>query len=76
MVSHSRSCDVERYFSALIILNTWLRNSMMHRRLNVIMSRNIHKEKFEELYIDDILKSFIIIYLRKEVLNLVNNFCK
>ena len=37
MVSHASSCDTERSLSALRRLNTWLRNSMTHRRLNVIM---------------------------------------
>ena len=47
------SCDAERSFSAIRILNKWLRNSktqrrlnsMMQRRLNAIMVCNIHKEK-------------------------------
>ena len=59
MVSPVSLCDAERYLSALKILNTWLRNSMTHRRLNAIMICNNHKEKLEELDIDDILKSFI-----------------
>ena len=46
MVSPAISCDAERYFSALRRLNTWIRNSMTHRRLNAIMIFNIYKEKF------------------------------
>ena len=56
MVSPASSCDAERYFSALRRLMTSLRKE---RRLNAIMICNIHKEKLEELDIDDILKSFI-----------------
>ena len=56
MISPARSCDAEMYFSALRRLNTCLRNSMTQRRLNAIMICNIHKEKLEELDIDDILK--------------------
>ena len=59
MVSPASSCDAERYFSALRRLNAWIRNSMTQRILNAIMICNIHKEKLEELDIDDILKSFI-----------------
>ena len=59
MVSPASLMYAERSFSALRRLNTWLRNSMTQRRLNAIMIFNIHKEKLEELDIDDILKSFI-----------------
>ena len=55
MVSPASSCDSERYFSALRRLKTWLRNSMTQSRLNAIMICNIHKEKLEELDLDDIL---------------------
>ena len=42
MVSPASSCDAERSFSALIIVNKWLRNSMTKRILNAIMICNIH----------------------------------
>ena len=60
MVSPASSCDTEMSFSALRRLNKWLRNSMTQRRLNSIVTCNIHKEKLEELYIDDTLKSFVV----------------
>ena len=59
MVSPASSCDADRSFSALRRLNTWIRNSKTQRRLNAIMICNIHKEKLQEIDIDDILKSFI-----------------
>ena len=59
MVSPASSFDAERSFSALRRLHTWLRNRMTQRRLNAIMICNIHKEKLEELDIDEILKLFI-----------------
>ena len=52
MVSSSSSCDAERSFSALRIVKSRLRNSMMQRRLNTIMICNIYKEKLEELELD------------------------
>ena len=53
MVSSAISCDAEMFFSALRRSNTWLRNSMMPRRLNTIMIWNIHKDKLD---IDEILE--------------------
>ena len=55
MVSPSSSYDAERYLCALRRLKTWLRNSMMQRRLIEIIIYNIHKEKLEELDLNDIL---------------------
>ena len=59
MVSPASSCDAKSFFSGLGRLKILLRNSMTHRRLNALMICNIHKEKLDELDIDDILKSFI-----------------
>ena len=53
-VSPASSCYAKKSFSALRRVKTWLRNSIMQRRYNAIMNCNIHKEKLEELYIDDI----------------------
>ena len=55
MVSSAISCEAERSFSALRRLKTWLRNSMMPRRLNTIIICNIHKDKLD---IDEILRGY------------------
>ena len=49
----------ERSFSALRRLKSYLRNSMTQERLNHVMLLNVHKEKTDELILEDVARDFV-----------------
>ena len=55
----------ERTFSALHRLKTYLRTSMSQQRLNHAMTLYVHKERTDQINLDEILKSFITVNERR-----------
>lgn len=49
----------ERCFSAMRRLKTYLRSTMQQSRLNHIMLLHIHKQKLDQLNLDDIANEFV-----------------
>jgi len=49
MVCPARSCEVERSFSAMCRLKTWLRNSTSQVRLNAAAVCHIHKDRLDSV---------------------------
>ncbi len=53
------SCEAERSFSALRRLKTWLRATMGQDRLNSLLVCNVHKDKLDNLNINNICQEFV-----------------
>ncbi len=53
------SCEAERSFSALRRLKTWLRATMGQDRLNSLLVFNVHKDKLDNLNINNICQEFV-----------------
>ena len=49
----------ERSFSALRRIKTYLRNSMSQERLNNVMLLQVHKQKTDELVLEDVAQDFV-----------------
>ncbi len=53
------SCEADRSFSALRRLKTWLRATMGQDRLNSLLVCNMHKDKLDNLNINNICQEFV-----------------
>ncbi|KAF3846830.1 hypothetical protein F7725_003908, partial [Dissostichus mawsoni] len=59
LVVPASSAEVERSFSALRRLKTWLRSSMSQTRLNNVAICHVHQKKLDRLDLEGICQSFI-----------------
>ena len=59
------SSTAERTFSALRRLKTFLRSTMTQPRLNHAMTLHVHKERTDEIDLDEVANSFICVNERR-----------
>ena len=59
------SSTAERTFSALRRLKTFLRSTMTQPRLNHAMTLHVHKERTDEIDLDEVANSFIHVNERR-----------
>ena len=53
------NAEAERSFSKLRLLKTYLRSTMTQERLNHLAILNVHRDKLDEINIEDVLEEFI-----------------